>query len=159
MVVRQYTFDFYKEIGYARYWEQIRDGDKNGLELYERHYSAYRYKDGRERKLFVGPGEKLVLMTEDRDALFVWRKFIDRSGQNGVNCAAFRNESGVRSSDLIKEAVKLGRKRWPGERFYTYVNPKKIKSSNPGYCFKAASWKFCGKTKSGLIILEYAGYE
>jgi hypothetical protein len=31
--------------------------------------------------------------TGDADALFVWRKFIDDSGQQGVNCAVFRNES------------------------------------------------------------------
>jgi len=57
-----------------------KDGDLDCLELYERHYSAYRYADGRERKLFVGPGEKVVLRTANGDACLVWRKFIDDSG-------------------------------------------------------------------------------
>jgi len=136
-------------------WRGVKDGNQIALEMYNRHYSAYHYKDGRVRKLFCGPGEKMVLLTPDNKALFVWRKFIDKSGQQGVNCAVFRNEGNpILSSSLIKEAVKLARKRWPHERFYTYINPKKIKSTNPGYCFKAAGWNKCGMTKGGLIILE-----
>jgi hypothetical protein len=110
--------------------------------------------DGRERKLFCGPGEKMVLLTEREDALFVWRKFIDDSGQQGVNCAIFRNESGILSSLLIREAMLHAWRRWPGERLYTYVNPRKIRSSNPGCCFKMAGWKVCGVSKGGLAILE-----
>lgn len=136
------------------HWHGVKDGNPIALELYERHYSAHKYKDGRVRKLFCGPGYKTVLLTDNSDALFVWRKFIDSSGQTGVNCAVFRNESKIKSSDLIREAVDIAWKRWPGERLYTYVNPHKIRSTNPGYCFLKAGWKKCGKTKGGLIILE-----
>jgi hypothetical protein len=105
--------------------------------------------------LFVGPGEKLVLLTEDERALFVWRKFIDASGQDGVNCAVFRNEGPRLSSDLILEAEDIAWKKWPGQRFYTYVNSRAIRSTNPGACFKAAGWKLCGETKwNRLTILE-----
>lgn len=136
------------------YWHEYRDGNERGLELYERHYSAYQYADGRERKLFCGPGEKLVLMTERQDALFVWRRFIDDSGQTGVNCAVFRNESSILSSELIREAMAIAWRRWPGQRLYTYVNAEKIRSENPGCCFKKAGWVSCGRTAGGLIILE-----
>jgi hypothetical protein len=130
--------------------------------MYERHYSAYRYADGRVRKLFAGPGEKVVLRTLDGTAFFVWRKFIDdcvdpRTGdrQDGINCAAFRNESGVRSSDLIRQADAIADCLWPDSRHYTYVDPKGIKSRNPGFCFIAAGWQRCGyRTKSGLVVLE-----
>jgi hypothetical protein len=135
-------------------WYEYRDGNRKALELYERHYSAHKYADGRERKLFAGPGYKLVLMTEKTDALFVWRKFIDDSGQQGINCAVFRNESSFLASELILEAMAIAWHRWPGERFYTYVDPKEIKSTNPGCCFKKAGWTFCGKTKGGLSIFE-----
>ena len=55
----------------------------------------------------------------------------------------------------LAEAVALAWYRWPGERLYTYVNPKRIKSDNPGYCFKIAGWKVCGVTKvNKLVILE-----
>ena len=135
-------------------WHEYKDGNKQALELYERHYSCYQYADGRVRKLFCGPGEKMVLMTERQDALFVWRKFRDDSGQVGLNCAVFRNESNILSSELIIEAERCAYTRWPGERMYTYVNPQKIKSNNPGCCFKKAGWKICGETKGGLLIFE-----
>lgn len=124
--------------------------------MYERHYSAYRYADGRTRKLFVGPGEKVVLRTEPGDAFFVWRKFIDDSGQQGINCAAFRNESKHLSSALIYQADAIADCLWPDSRHYTYVNREKIASSNPGYCFLKAGWRKCGMTKGGLLILERA---
>ena len=136
------------------YWYVTKDGDKTCLALYERHYSAYQYRDGRKRSQFVGPGEHVVLRTELGDAFFVWRKFIDDSGQQGVNCAAFRNESSVQSSQLVRQADSIADFCWPGERHYTYVNSERVRSSNPGFCFMAAGWRRCGKTKSGLLVLE-----
>lgn len=137
-------------------WWLTKDGDLDCAELYDRHYSAYRYADGRARHCgqFVGPGEKVVLRTEPADALFVWRVFIDDSGQDGINCAAFRNESPCRSSDLILQADQIADCLWPDRRHYTYVDPAKIASTNPGFCFIAAGWNRCGRTKGGLVILE-----
>ncbi|MBB6050723.1 hypothetical protein HNQ39_002514 [Armatimonas rosea] len=66
----------------------------------------------------------------------------------------FRNEGTTRSSDLIGEAMQWAWQRWPGERFYTYVNPTKIASPNPGYCFLSAGWQRCGITHKGLLVLE-----
>jgi hypothetical protein len=136
------------------HWLEVKDGDRRALALYRRHYSARRYRDGRKPALFVGPGEKMVLLTVACDALFVWRKFISMDDQDGVNCAVFRNESDALSSDLIREAVGLAWARWPGERLYTYVNPDKVKSTNPGYCFQMAGWRKCGLTRGGLVVLE-----
>jgi hypothetical protein len=135
-------------------WWLTKDGDLDCLELYERHYSCYRYADGRARKQFVGPGEKVVLRTERADAFFVWRVFIDDSGQSGVNCAVFRNESRHQSSQLIRQADQIADVLWPNRRHYTYVDQKKIASTNPGFCFLAAGWRRCGRTKGGLVILE-----
>lgn len=137
-------------------WWLTKDGDTDCLALYERHYSAYRYADGRTRTQFVGPGEKVVLRTVGGDALFVWRRFIDDSGQSGINCAVFRNESAHRSSELIRQADAIADCLWPDSRHYTYVNAQAIRSSNPGFCFLAAGWNRCGRTKGGLMILERA---
>ena len=137
-----------------RHWWLTKDGDADCLELYERHYSAYQYKDGRTRKLFVGPGEKVVLRTKAGDACFVWRNFHDDSGQQGINCAVFRNEGHYRSSELVCQADEIADCLWPDSRHYTYVNPEAIRSTNPGFCFIAAGWQRCGKTKGGLIVLE-----
>lgn len=85
-------------------WFLTKDGDRVCLDLYERHYSCRQYRDGRKRRLFAGPGEKIVLRTADGSAMFVWRKFVDRRGEEGINCAVFRNEGPHRSSELIRQA-------------------------------------------------------
>ena len=135
-------------------WWLTKDGDLDCLALYERHYSAYHYADGRQRKLFVGPGEKIVLRTRGGDALFVWRNFIDDSGQDGINCAVFRNESAHRSSDLIRQADAIADCLWPDRRHYTFVRAQAVRSTNPGFCFQRAGWRRCGRTQGGLVILE-----
>lgn len=141
------------------HWYITKDGDKSCLALYERHYSAYRYADGRKRTQFVGPGYSIVLRTTRADALFVWRDYIDDTipKQEGVECAVFRNESDVLSSDLIRQADAIADHVWPGRRHYTKVDPKAIRGRNPGYCFIAAGWRRCGRTKGGLLILERGG--
>jgi hypothetical protein len=140
--------------GFSPLWWLTKDGDIDCLELYERHYSCYRYADGRKRSQFVGPGEKVVLRTVRADALFVWRKFIDDSGQDGINCAVFRNESQHQSSELIRQADAIADCLWPDSRHYTYVNQERIRSRNPGYCFLMAGWRRCGRTKGRLIVME-----
>lgn len=143
----------------SKYWRETKDGDFGCRRLLENHYSYNPRVDmfGDTPKLFVGPGEKLVLRDynlSDCKAVFVWRKFIDDSGQTGVNCAVFRNESVSRSSDMILDAEHWARDRWGSIRAYTYVAADKVKSQNPGYCYKVAGWKNAGMTKGGLFILE-----
>lgn len=150
-------------------WIGVGDGNESAAALYRRHYSCYRYADGRRdqlgyrnRFLIVGPGQKMVLLTPEHDALFVWRKFIDKCpGQHGVNCAVFRNESSQVASALILAAEQIAWRRWPGERLYTYVNTGKIRRSRtPGRCFLKAGWSYCGITQGKLLILEkYASEE
>lgn len=146
-------------------WRIVKDGYQPAAAMYMRHYSCYQYADNRRaqhgyrnRFMIAGPGEKMVLMTPSNDALFVWRKFEDASGQRGVNCSVFRNESEHLSSWMIQQACELAWQRWPGERLYTYVNATAIKSSNPGYCFLVAGWRKCGVTKvNKLLIFEKQG--
>ncbi len=142
-------------------WLLVKDGDDICRGIFHSHYSHRKYRDGRKPKLFVGPGRKMVLVTAGNDALFVWRKFIDKcidartnKPQSGVNCSVFRNESRNVASEMILEAEWHANRRWAHERLYTYVDPKKVKSRNPGYCFICAGWKKCGVTKSGLLIFE-----
>lgn len=143
-------------------WTQVKDGHNRFAELYRRHYSCYQYADHRRsqagyrnRNLVMGPGEKVCLLTPDWQAAFGWRKFKDASGQQGINCAFFRNESSQLSSWLILEAEKLAWNRWSGERLYTYVNPSAIRSRNPGCCYLKAGWQKCGFTQvKKLLILE-----
>lgn len=134
-------------------WRAIKDGDDEARAFFDQHYSRYRYADGRTPDLFVGPGEKLVMVTPCRRGLFVWRKFIPMDGQEGINCAIFRNEGAGLSSDLIRAADAIADERWPGARHYTYVNPRKVESANPGFCFIKAGWKRCGITKARKLLI------
>lgn len=133
-------------------WVEIKDGNDSARAIFRNHYSA---RPSSTSKLFVGPGDKCVLITPCARAMFVWRKFLDDSGQVGVNCAVFRNEGAGLSSDLIRAADAIADARWPGERHYTYVDARMVRSTNPGCCFKFAGWRRCGETrKRRLVILE-----
>ena len=140
------------------YWIIAQDGEPELYEMYRRHYSGSKNKSPKIRQ-FVGPGEHIVLTLPKRDALFVWRKFINDGGQKGINCAVFRNESEILSSDLIREADAIADFAWPGERHYTYVRAEAVRSRNPGWCYICAGWSRCGVTKAGLLIFErrYSG--
>jgi hypothetical protein len=137
-------------------WWITKDGDRSCLALYGRHYSAYKYRDGRQQSQFVGPGETIVLRTGDASALFVWRRYIDDTipKQQGIECAVFRNESEYLSSDLLRQADAIADFCWPNQRKYTKVDSTKVRSRNAGYCFLVAGWKRCGHTQNGKLILE-----
>ena len=120
--------------------------------LADRHYSR-RTVGARQ---FLNSGRKLVLRDALGDVVFGWLYPLPElrmDGQDGYNCAIFRNESARRSSDIIREAEAAAVEKWGPNRFYTYVDPAKIRSSNPGYCFQCAGWKKIGRSKHGLILL------
>lgn len=141
-------------------WMEMKDGDASCRAIFDRHYSRYVYADGRRPKLFVGPGEKMVLMMADGGALCAWRKFIPLDGQTGVNCAIFRREFGDVASVMLRQAMQIAWQRWPGERLYTYVDPAAVRptmrAGRPtwGHCFFQAGWTYFGLTKKRLWILE-----
>ena len=120
--------------------------------LADRHYSR-RTPGARQ---FCYSGRKLVLRNCEGTVLFVWM-FPDPTmrmdGQTGYNCAIFRNESDRLSSEIIIEAEAFAFAKWGRNRLYTYVDGSKIKSRNPGYCFKVAGWKAVGISKAGKVLL------
>lgn len=142
-------------------WLELKDGDESCRTIFDRHYSRRVYADGRMPKLFIGPGVKHPLMRADGSALFAWRKHISDDGQTGVNCAIFRREGGdVKASELIRQAVQFARERWwPDERFYTYIDPRKVKPTIVrgypvwGWCFYQAGWSFVAIGKGGKHVL------
>lgn len=147
----------FAELGH---WYEVKDGDLAALALVKRHYSeALKRRRGHQRRArhFTGPGEKLVLLTADGRACWSWRKEAFRQDQQaGVCCVVFRNESSIRSSELVQEADALAWRRWPGERHFTFVDPSALPAgANPGYCFIQAGWRRRpGATPRGLRVLE-----
>jgi hypothetical protein len=126
--------------------------------LADRHYSR-RTVGARQ---FCYSGRKLVLRNWEGTVLFVWMNpdaSMRMDGQTGYNCAIFRNESARKSSEIILEAEQFAFREWGPARLYTYVNPDKIESVNPGWCFKIAGWKYVRKSKSGqhLLVKEVGG--
>ena len=122
-----------------------KDGDADCRELADRHYSREKNKSF-GHPLFVGPGKKLVLRNPEGTWVFAWRLSIYRKDeQSGWECVIFRNESNRLSSEIVLEC-----ERYVSGRKYTYINPHKIKSTNPGCCFKKAGWKCAGKSKRGI---------
>lgn len=60
----------------------------------------------------------------------------------------------IKARNSIRQADQIADCLWPNSRHYTYVDPKKIASKNPGFCFLMAGWRRCGNTKGGLLIME-----
>jgi len=147
---------FTEELGIT--WLHASVCDPRCLTLFKRHYSHQnKARHGISRgnlARFAGPGEVMLLLTPACDALFVWRRErFRRDRQEGINCAVFRNEGERMSSLLIREGCRLAWQRWPGQRLFTFVNPRAIRSTNPGYCFKAAGWSPCGHTKKRRLLI------
>ncbi|AZO61740.1 MAG: hypothetical protein E5X23_09660 [Mesorhizobium sp.] len=142
-------------------WIEVLDGNDTARDIFHRHYSRYRYADGRQPALFVGPGEMLVLLTADAGAVSAWRRERHRfDNQQGVNCAIFRRETGGVASELLAAAMAIVWQRWPGERLFTFVDPREVEptwsAGRPtwGHCFYQAGWRYAGITKKRLHILE-----
>lgn len=146
-------------------WVEAKDGDESCRTIFERHYSRRVYRDGRKPKQFIGPGKKKPLIMADGSAIFAFRQHISDDGQTGVNVCIFRREGGEPASVLIRNAVAIARaKWWPSERFYTYIDPRKVTPTKfrgyPvwGWCFYKAGWKFdrVGKGGKHVLYLEAA---
>lgn len=141
-------------------WIEVLDGNDTVRAIFERHYSCNPNRQ-RDAKLVVGPGEKLVLLTADAGAVCAWRRERFRLDlQAGVNCTIFRRELGDLASDLLRTAMALAWRQWPGERLFTFVDPREvqptIRAGRPtwGHCFYQAGWRFAGLTRKRLHILE-----
>lgn len=137
------------------YWLSVRDADDRARALYLRHYSANKNHSVYRTGKFTGPGEYMLLLGSDCLGVWLWRlERFRQDGQAGVNCAVFRNEGPLVSSELIREADRLAWRRWPGLRHFTYVDPTQIASQLPGYCFRRARWRHCGQSAEGKLLFE-----
>jgi hypothetical protein len=138
-------------------WELSFRADQDARVVADRHYN--RQKVG--SKQFVPPGRCFVLITPGKDAVWVtsypFAQYVKHAWAGAWMNSLFRNESDLLSSELIRQAVAATRWRWPETPelgMVTFVDPKKIKSTNPGYCYKKAGFKQVGFTKGGLVALQ-----
>lgn len=145
-------------------WKKVTKSDPVACALADRHYS--RRKVGAPQ--FMPPGQTVCLVTDDEAAVFGWWRPHPDSGLKSMNgldgwtCTIFRNESKLyRSSDLIlaAECMLLAQGHGIGpDGFITYVFDRKVRSTNPGYCFKVAGYKVTGRSADGRKTLLQKAY-
>jgi len=120
--------------------------------LADRHYSR-RTVGARQ---FLYSGRKLVLRDAEGTVLFAWMwpdETMRMDGQVGYNNAIFRNEGKRLASEIVLEAEAWAVKWWGPNRFYTYVDPRKVRGNPPGNCFYRAGWKFIRESADGKHLL------
>lgn len=141
---------FYDELEYRI----VKDGDATARYLINRHYSRIKHGN-RNSAQFCAAGENLVILGVHGDWLFIWRKAkYRRDKQQGVECFAFRNESSALSSRIIILCETIAESVWGAQRFFTYVDPSEVQSTNPGYCYQKAGYTLSPTpTKRGLRLL------
>lgn len=138
-----------------RFWLRTHKFDPRAAALADRHYS--RRKPGSPQ--FMPPGQTIILITPAADAVYGWWRPHPASGIHAMNgldgwtCTIFRNESLVyQSSDLIvdaEDAIREAGYSCGPSGLITYVFDKKVKSTNPGYCFKLAGYTLTGRSADG----------
>jgi hypothetical protein len=131
-------------------WGRSWRADPRGAALADRHYTRQRIGS----KQFVPPGRCVVLVTGCARAVWVtsWpkREYVKHQWAGAWINSLFRNEGAGLSSELIRAAVRatldqFGEAPWRG--LVTFVQPSKVRSTNPGYCFQQAGFRIVGTTK------------
>jgi hypothetical protein len=131
-------------------WRVVGKFTPAAARLADGHYS--RRKVGSPQ--FMPPGQTLILLTEDDLAVFGWWRphpdsgLASMNGLDGWTCTIFRNTGPRLSSDLIlaAERVLLDRHDCGPDGLLTYVWDARVRSTNPGYCFKIAGWRAIGRS-------------
>ncbi len=139
-------------------WRPSWRADPRGAALADRHYTRRRVGS----KQFVPPGRCLVLITPCARAVWVthfpFRRYVKHRWAGAWICSLFRNEGAGLSSALIRSAVRetiehYGEIPWRG--MVTFVAAEKVRSANPGYCFKLAGFRNVGARKdAGHVALQ-----
>lgn len=153
-------------------WQLSHRFDKRALPIADSHYN--RQKIGSPQ--FVPPGRCIVLLTRDQSALWVtswpFAEYVKHAWAGAWVNSLFCNRGAALSSTLIREAIAVSRAFFdvPALGVVTFVDTAKIRSTNPGCCYKFAGFRraICpnhmikvaecaacnGRTKAGLIALQ-----
>jgi len=139
-------------------WRLSNRAEPAARMLADRHYS--RQKPGSPQ--FVPPGRCVVLLTLCERAVWVtswpFAEYVKHAWAGAWVCSIFRNEGAGLSSELIRDAIAVTRSVWepPELGLITFVDAGKVKAKrDPGYCFIKAGGEVVGKTKGGLIAIQF----
>jgi len=144
-------------------WTQTWKADPAVRRLADRHYS----RETIGAVGFAPPGQTIVLRLthEGQEAAWIssWQQYAKHAWRGAWVCTLFRNETTLRSSDLIREALAVTLTLWgygygeqlpPKQGMITFVDPRKVQSNVPGWCFRRAAFKRVGTTSRGLLVLQ-----
>lgn len=129
--------------------------DPAAVALADRHYS--RQKPGTPQ--FIPPGTYLALVSADKTAAWVtaWPRFRQDEWRGAWVNSLFRKEGPGLASEMICRAVAHTRAKWPlvpDLGMVTFIDPDKVRSANPGYCYLMAGFRRVGRTPKGLHVLR-----
>jgi hypothetical protein len=139
-------------------WTLSHRADPRCVELADRHYS--RQKIG--SKQFVPPGRCFVLYFRDKVGAACWvtswpfAEYVNHQWAGAWTNSFFRNESGILSSYLIRQAIAATRWNWPEVPdlgLVTFIDTKKVKKKRDfGRCYRKAGFKEVGYTKTLKLL-------
>ena len=139
-------------------WLRSWRADPEARKIADKHYNRQHIG----AKQFVPPGRCLVLLTDDRSALWVtswpFAEYVHHAWPGAWVCSIFRNEGKYLSSELIRHAVAHTIAEWPEIPelgMVTFVDQRKVRSKvHPGYCYLKAGFHHVGYTQGGLVALQ-----
>lgn len=145
-------------------WEISNRRDSDVVPIADRHYN--RQKIGSPQ--FAPPGRAFVLRLGNPVGAFwitswPFAEYVRHAWAGAWVCSAFRNETPVKASYLIREAVACS--RWfygdaPPLGMVTFVDPRKVRGERRrgvtvyGACYLRAGFRDVGFTKGGLVALQ-----
>lgn len=147
------------------HWYASHRADQRTRVIADRHYN--RQKVGAPQ--FVPPGRCRVLVTEVADAFWVtswpYGAYVKHAWPGAWICSAFRNESPVLSSLLIREAVMATVAFWgeiPDLGMISFIDATKVRKKRDwGRCYLKAGWERertadgeWARTKAGLYVVR-----
>ena len=146
-------------------WELSNRADPRAREIADRHYN--RQKPGTPQ--FVPPGRCLVLYAETDAGKALWvtswpyAQYVRHAWAGAWMCSAFRNESNILASELIREAVAATRAHFgdpPPQGMVTFIDRRKVRptmvhgTKTWGRTYELAGFHPVGETKGGLLALQ-----
>lgn len=135
-------------------WSVSHRADPPAVAIADRHYN--RQKPGTPQ--FVPPGACLVLLMPGAVWTSSWPRYVQHQWPRAWVNTLFRKEIPGIASEFIIEAVAATRYYWgpaiPPQGMITFVNPREVRSTNPGYCYLMAGFERAGRTKSGLLAFQ-----
>jgi hypothetical protein len=108
---------------------------------------------------FVPPGRCVVLRAPRAVWVTSWpfAEYVKHAWAGAWVNSLFRNEGQGLSSELILQAVAATRAVWPEVPelgLITFVDAGKVRSENPGYCYRRAGFRRVGRTVGGLLAFQ-----